>query len=268
MSKHDRYASGAIGFVIGVALISFFIAWSEVAQAPNNESSNRPSQQETSQSVQDNKGDGHNWVSWPERFAYTEDSLAQWLMALFAVVAALISLIGVKWVRDTLIESRKTADQARIANEQARDLFVSENRPWLKVLSATPSSLHLGEGPENFYLDIQIKNLGASPALNVEAHIKVVHQILPIVFASEVAEFASQCIPKKPSALSNHGVFPGDETRVFGSDDDIGNMRGNAIVCITYRSSISPDRVFHTAFSVSLAEYQRGWMSNDSFSIS
>ena len=100
------------------------------------------------------------------------DSLAQWLMALFGIVATFASVYAVWLLRLTLIASREAATYTgemlnleREANARAEASFIKLERPYVYAHGVTQIMPHDEIGP---HIEFTISNLGKMPATILE----------------------------------------------------------------------------------------------------
>lgn len=111
MLKGDRGAVFAIGLVAGLGLALFFFVWAFPWFSDPHQSASycQPGDQDCAKYYQ-NSDDPHFWVSPFYGWIYAEDTLAQWIMASFGVIATGVSIFAVIYVRDTLLETRRIGE--------------------------------------------------------------------------------------------------------------------------------------------------------------
>lgn len=100
------------------------------------------------------------------------DTYPQWIMAIFTVTAAGISFWAIGLLRDTLSETRRTANAALDANNTAREIGEAQVRAYVGIISGSVMLVH---GKPNMtdqrlrpVLTINVKNYGRSPALRFQ----------------------------------------------------------------------------------------------------
>ncbi|MER9407357.1 hypothetical protein NKI36_25320 [Mesorhizobium caraganae] len=100
MSQRNRFADVALGLVIGLGLALLLVAWTvpefrypaqgqSVEQASDQQEGNRPNEEQPN----------HYWVGWLYGYVFKEDSLPQWIMAAFTIVATGFSVAAFIWAR-------------------------------------------------------------------------------------------------------------------------------------------------------------------------
>nr|WP_298094798.1 hypothetical protein [uncultured Shinella sp.] len=169
MSRGDKYAGAAIGLVVGVGLTLLFIAVPLIL--PNNEAKH-PSDGTQIQQLSDKQlsdsGSGHSWLNGYEGYVYTEDSLAQWSMAVFAVIATGISFLAVVYVKDSLTLNREAVDAALAANSTTKEIGVAQARAYISITGVDVDFHQIGN---IFTIRLRLKNAGNSPARSVSANV-------------------------------------------------------------------------------------------------
>lgn len=147
-------------------------------------------------------------------FNFWQDTIAQWLMAVFGVVATVISGFAVLLVHDTLKETRKAtsfaeqsaaaandaASQARETNRIAERASILENRPWIEISELEISQLNIFEKPHPYITtryglsysgSYRIRNLGKTPAIDVySAQVYSIREQIPTL--KEAIDFVLQ----------------------------------------------------------------------------
>lgn len=177
-SKGKRGPAFAAGLVAGVGVALLFAVWAfPWFRDPAQDTGYRQGQHEEYAQHEQDRGDPHFWISPFNGWLFAEDSLAQWLMAIFGAAATGVSLYAVFLVRDTLSETRKAAGSASDAAQAAiesnrlnREMFVSEQRAWLVIESAKVTSDLIWErerGRGAFSVQTIVRNAGKTPAFDV-----------------------------------------------------------------------------------------------------
>ncbi|PYB77678.1 hypothetical protein [Rhizobium wuzhouense] len=215
MSRGDKYASAALGFVAGVGLVLVAVAFDTFFASGSSIATYLPQ----------------------------DDTVAQWLMMIFSLLGTIISGLAVFYVKDTF-------DQSVIANRQAREFFASENRPWLS-LGRPKVSVNIDRN--DIFLQVPARNIGNTPAVAVELHaVARSGQLLFVQSVSRVQSFAS--ITNGTGWQNAHkAIFPGRKRDLvtFENVPISGKAeQGISVVyCVTYRSS-GGETIFKTAGEV------------------
>lgn len=84
-----------------------------------------------------------------QRLVSLEDTLAQWLMAVFSLFALMVSAVTVYWVRETLIATRQMAEDTRLIGEAQVRSYIYANKAEIDVLTNTIAVLfrNFGNSP-------------------------------------------------------------------------------------------------------------------------
>ncbi|MCF6370964.1 hypothetical protein [Rhizobium halophilum] len=104
----------------------------------------------------------------------SDREIADWTFGLLltSMIGVGFSVIGLYWVRETLLATRGTAEAAREANEITRTSNETSERAW--IVSRVKPMSHITLDPDgNWGLPIVIenKNAGKTPALNVSTNV-------------------------------------------------------------------------------------------------
>lgn len=120
-------------------------------------------------STPDERQNEPEWWYWTRRLVAAEDTLAQWIMAFFTILA--VGLLLFTLFR-TAEASKAAADAARAANETNR-IMRDERRPWVTLIR-DPNCIFEEDGYKyTFGWHYNFQNVGKSPAFKVKMHIKV-----------------------------------------------------------------------------------------------
>ena len=226
MSRSTRLLSFALGGCLAVLLLASPVlgqATSEPQQGPaedlgstaepNNEPPKEPTPEpevapadnapavtdlaggdhdEESEHGKDQQPDEDIRPSWPPR-TFWFDTAAQWLMALFGVIATGISIWAVMLLRDNLRETRKATEAAlgMVNAERAWMAYDGFNSPLLN--NATD-----GDEIHELTVGIELKwiNCGRSPAIDARVH--TTHEIVD-----------EDIVPEFPRVRSSRGTHIG-----------------------------------------------------------
>jgi hypothetical protein len=182
------------------------------------------------------------WVSVDKK-----DSLAQWIVAAFSVLGTFVSVYAVFTVKDSLRLAREANNAATDANKMTNDLFVVDQRPWIKV--GRPA-FGMNHSRDILYINISTENIGKTPALSVELFAYAEGTALPGESASKLRDFVNNTT--KPSDwIANHKVvFPQsarevDTLAIYVDLLDKHNFI-RVYYCILYKSNFS-DHIYKTA---------------------
>jgi hypothetical protein len=230
----------AVGLVLGVGISMLFLVWS----VPNF---SNPTYKQIRQTAENDVNEGNHKPVVPsgvwEFYTNPDDSIAQWLMAAFSVLATLASLYAIRLLNKTLIETRNTAKAATDATEIASRQFISEHRPWLKFSSDPTIRIETttdDDGRISEYMRIECKmlNIGNSPATSVICETKTTPRGLMIGNQSQSIEYLHRC---RNVVKNNSGrmIFPSDSEIITTHTYDIPTICPDlnsfiTHVCITY----------------------------------
>lgn len=170
MLKRDRGAFFAIGLVVGLGLALLFLVWAVPEfRSPTFAKQYYADWHVAAQVGQSGKPDDtHFWIRELYGWVYAEDTLAQWIMAVFAIVATGTSIWAVLLLRNTLVATRDAVRSADDAVTVTRELGEAQTRAYVHVESAelrwgNPK----GEHPRVTFTAI---NTGQTPAKWFECH--------------------------------------------------------------------------------------------------
>ena len=101
------------------------------------------------------------WWRHSGKVVSSEDTLAQWLMSVWSLLAVIVSALAVYWVKKTFDVTQRMALETREIGEAQASAYASIGEAKVLLIS---SSLQLSVSAE-------VKNSGASPALDVRGEI-------------------------------------------------------------------------------------------------
>ncbi|MEI2387688.1 hypothetical protein [Breoghania sp. JC706] len=184
MSGPERYFWAALGFVLGLGVALLFLVWA-VPEFRNSSFAGVYFSRLINSDWHCIFGEsysGHNWLGPFDGWIFSEDSLAQWVMAILGIFATLISYIALIWLKRTWELSKSSAEAAWRAVSVAREMGEAQVRcyPTIKDVrlgfgieegtqTITPSE-NPDDGNEsniNPKIYIILENFGNSPALRV-----------------------------------------------------------------------------------------------------
>lgn len=109
-------------------------------------------------------------------YAAPRDTYAQWIMAIFSIVATGVSVGAVILVRDTLRANTAAVDLAREANNLTREAMIADKRAWIAIEDVV--LLHptcFSEERLNLRVEAVFKNVGSTPARDLSIKIESIH---------------------------------------------------------------------------------------------
>jgi hypothetical protein len=133
----------------------------------------------------------------------------KWSIALTLLTIALTSA-GIYVANSALKASWRAVDEARRQAEIARFSLIASDRPWLQVTSFRPDILRVKDSIVGISSTVAIKNVGHSPALNVQ----IMTAILPSSGGGDLKfpeEGVCQTLRRKPYNIFSNVIFPGEE---------------------------------------------------------
>lgn len=180
--------------------------------------------------------------------------IADWTfgMLLTSMIGVSFSVVGLYWVRGTLLATRGTAEAAREANEITRASLQTSERAWIvsKIKPVGPISVD-SDGHWLMPAHIVNSNVGKTPALNVSSNLLV----------TDSSGIPAAVEKLKQEALSNNkgsGILiapqDGFERRWFigsssieGDNDNHEGIPEFIVGCVTY-STIFDEKIHYTIF--------------------
>lgn len=153
-----------------------------------------------------------------------QQQMARWAFAMFAVslagiVVTIAGLVYVILAYRKNAEATEHANTAALAATQSANAQIAQTRPWLKVSVVLIAPLEVTASSVTVHYRIVAKNVGQTPALNVD-------------FTSDVTNYAAGDDPddmayvltnvlRNDPRRTGRTVFPDDETR----EDDVGRFQ-------------------------------------------
>ncbi|MEZ5872707.1 MAG: hypothetical protein R3D32_12885 [Nitratireductor sp.] len=162
MSKIDKGAMFGLGLVAGVAISLALLVWaSPWFTYPPNGTSYISQLQALVAEQQAGKAGDHFWIGLIPGWLYSEDSLAQWIMAVFGIAATVLSAVAVVLVKKTLDATREgVSETRRIGQAQTRAYLFSDKASY-------------AIRKENIQFVIEIRNTGNSPATEITTSLRI-----------------------------------------------------------------------------------------------
>ncbi|HTM77382.1 MAG TPA: hypothetical protein VL133_07110 [Devosia sp.] len=100
------------------------------------------------------------------------DSLAQWVMAIFTIVATGVSIAAVRLVHATLLTSQEATKAATAANKTAQDIGTAQIRAYVGLVDLRGTS-NLNPRP-SIEVSVSMNNSGQTPARNISCRVWMV----------------------------------------------------------------------------------------------
>lgn len=152
MSEGYRNGAFALGLVTGGGIVLNLFLWSayqenktreKVPQTPNN----------------DQYSEIGNWWDWLIRnFVSPSDTLAQWVMAIFTIVAVIL-------VWRTLVATHEMVEDTKRMTRDTREIGQAEVKAYLSIKAAKA----FVDDKDGIVFDVTVRNFGQSPAKHVHA---------------------------------------------------------------------------------------------------
>lgn len=162
------------------------------------------------------------------------DTIAQWVMAIFTIVAAYLLYRTLR----TANETNEAAIRAANAATDANKIMLAEQRPWLEVKVWPRCDVSCFDKQSRIDFSYTITHKGGRPALNVlvDKSIGFGPDFLSLPWDRQ-DDFIQGAISGKYSRTSEIVLFPGDEVtrHTSVSTDGVVDFRRSLItVCVTY----------------------------------
>lgn len=186
------------------------------------------------------------WGPWFGLCFGIYDTIAQWLMMAFTVVATAL-LFG------TLIQANRTnryAIQAANAANEANAIMRNEQRPWVTFIREIEcEAIDIGHALHLSW-NYELSNKGKTPAYDVHVDWHPVKRNHYQFLANECKEYANYCLKKRQRGHTPV-IFPGESTEfrkyVWGGVSRYGYVQEKSsssddqnifvFICVTYRLS-------------------------------
>ncbi len=147
------------------------------------------------------------------------------VMGVVATISLFVTTIGVWFLRDTLIETRKAVKQTTVANEamlKQNELTERAQRPWLYVAKA----VYRDDG----FIDIPFKNIGRMPAHGFTKEVVVSYDPSPFVLEKE----------NSPDMMAGTSLYP-DQTETLRLAGPKENFKKRTLFLRITASYLLPD---------------------------
>lgn len=154
MSNYFKNGYFAFGLVVGIGVTLIIGVFGEhlyklVQCIAGHECNAYPNAQE--------QGEEPEWWYWTRRIVSAEDTLAQWVMSIFSIIAVALIWITLSHSKRAANYTQQMLDEAKIATKATQDSIKA-------FLAANPPKLIIEDDGIPRKLDIRITNVGKSPA--------------------------------------------------------------------------------------------------------
>lgn len=194
MFKGDRGAFFAIGLVAGIGLAMLFLLWAvpEFRNPTFAKEYYQKWQAGGADTQQQQPNDSHFWVRELYGWAYAEDSLAQWLMALLAGAATVFTIIAVRWARKAV----HTSEAEVRAYFRVKEVKLQwEDAPFNQGFEVTVVWENYGKTPARdctFWTDFAIVDAEA-PDAPIASFVPERGEAIPITIGASATRSAGVC---------------------------------------------------------------------------
>lgn len=143
------------------------------------------------------------------------------------------------------------SNAASEANKDARELFATEQRPWL-IFDRPSVSADNSDGMLNIYFSVDVENIGKTPAMDAVLHLDMTFTELPVSSVVAVRRFGEKCCVPSTWENDHKLIFPGKSRPLYeiaGDAADSGKPFVRLLYCVSYRGN-GIERVLATAGEV------------------
>lgn len=205
----NRWRNGlATGLVLGIPVTAAVLVWGDgiydFVQCITREECSGYAQRY-------NQTDEPRWWYWSRRLIAIEDTLAQWVMSAFTVVAAGLLYGTLRQANKTNLAAVKAAKAATETNEIMR----AERRPWLMVEITEPLEFTFTNEKQtqfSYRLKYKVTNKGKMPARFRDVQVRFSRRDWGYIAAgSEDAALLHDQAMAKVSSRAPRIIFPGQE---------------------------------------------------------
>jgi hypothetical protein len=163
--KGDKAGAAILILVfLTIALISFFGAAARYYAA-------YPPSENPSEWVDSQHGEHEPPAEFAPDYHMFGDSAAQWIMAIFTVIATVVSAIAVMLVNNTLSVNREALRVAAEANKNAREVGFSQIRAYVSLVDLVGTTDPVSK---TMAISVGIQNSGQTPAHDVSIRVWLV----------------------------------------------------------------------------------------------
>jgi hypothetical protein len=205
--RSDRPAPIVLGLLVGsMVLVSILGLWSRQSLEQQTKQPNTA----PTEAYQEQRGPSEGFW-WPEFSA--RDSYAQWAMSFFALIATGTSILGVIWIRQTLLATKDTADQARRGNDIALRSVEAQQRPWLDIDVISLESIRTTNNIVSGSFGIKVNNISDFPAVSVHIWADMYFSRDGSLAGGREAEALVQSIEKSNAGMRGYIIFPNEDMK-------------------------------------------------------
>jgi hypothetical protein len=172
-------------------------------------------------------------------------------LVMVAAVQAGLFWVQLRYMRDGMQDAKTAAEAAKTAahaattaNNQSREFFIADTRPWL-ILSVL--EIAVSDSDDQIALSIAAKNIGKSPAIGVDLRIEVKYTNVFFQDPLYVEKFSSSIVWEKENHRFQKTIFPNDSIKLF-EYADFAIEKWNyikLIYCVVYKIS-GADNLFRS----------------------
>lgn len=172
MFKRSWGTGIALGLVAGVAIacVLFFVSFPEFSDPSYQPETQQGEAAEAANQGGDKAQQVMGWWPWLISFVSPQDTLAQWIMAAFAVFATGVSILAVVLLDQTLTATRNAVKSADDAVEVTREMGQVQSRAYVSAKDGMVTGFSR-EGPVEVV--VSIANTGNTPARRVRCQMGV-----------------------------------------------------------------------------------------------
>lgn len=164
MSSGKRGAFFAAGLIVGVGLALLFLVWAvpDFRDPSFADKYYEQWQATTTDNPEEQDKTSRTWIRGLRGWVYTEDTAAQWLMALLGFSATVVSLLALIWLKATWAETKRSADAAERAADIAREIGQAQVRAYI---TCTGGEALIDKS--SCTIALKFENRGQSPAFDI-----------------------------------------------------------------------------------------------------
>ena len=184
MFGNNKYAYFVFGTAVGLCIALLFLVWSVPEFRNPGEYLNGGDQYANNHNSDTNNGKKDSKIGhWIRQFIKAEDTLAQWIMAIFTLLMTLFTGLAAWFVYGTLKQSELAAshtksmlNEAQLATKVAnntgavtREVGQAQIRAYLRITDLTVDFINK-PADEGLSVNIQWENCGQSPAIDCNVY--------------------------------------------------------------------------------------------------
>jgi hypothetical protein len=223
---------------LAIVIATLIITASLFTTSPNSEPRQAAAQEKTESTATEQKKPESTWEFWTKT---TTDPVAAYtgVLAVFTLALVCVSAIQIYFLIRSDKTARITAEAALASNNQTRDLFIAETRPWLNL---SDPEIHISDDMNEVYFTIKADNIGKTPAKLAEVRIKVMRSEITVPGSSAIINFCSSMKEGSQRIGHQRAVFPETCCRLKAINDTKINTVGKGgdffrlVYCATYQA--------------------------------